>query len=152
MNDVLSSALRYHAFGWSMVPCGIASKQSTVPWNRYQTQRPSEATIRKWCARDCNLAIVGGPVSGGLVIRDFDVAGAYERWASEHPDWAAILPTVRTARGYHVYARMVDDVGVRNLDDGELRGHGGYTLAPPSIHPSGSVYSWRIEPVGELPI
>jgi hypothetical protein len=151
MSDLLNQAIRYSKMGWSLVPVKLGTKEAAVRWKRYQTERATEATVRRWCEKDIGLAVVGGPVSGGLVIRDFDDAGAYDRWATDHADLAARLPTVQTARGHHVYARMATDVGTIHCGDGEIRGHGAYTLLPPSVHPSGQIYRWLIEPHDGLP-
>ena len=96
--------------------------------------------------------MVCGEVSGNLAIRDFDIEGSYESWVASQPSLASTLPTVRTARGYHVYCRTALPVRIRKYPDGELRGTGGYTLAPPSIHPSDAHYQWKIALEGELPI
>ena len=76
---------------------------------------------------------------------------AYDRWADAHPEVAARLPTVRTARGYHVYGRLDAEV-FRALDDGELRSDARhYVLLPPSIHPDGITYTWTVPlPDGDL--
>lgn len=96
------------------------------------------------------LALICGPVSGGVVVRDFDDMPAYERWATEHPDLAATLPTVQTARGCHIYFKSDHDCIKKIGDTGELRG-AGYVLLPPSRHPSGTVYEWLNPlPDGEL--
>jgi biotin operon repressor len=84
-------------------------------------------------------------VSGDLAVRDFDVTGAYERWRDENETLARELPTVKTARGFHVYARS-PDLRFRKLPDGEWRTEGHYVAAPPSLHPRGVRYTWVIEP------
>lgn len=33
----------------------------------------------------------------------------------------------------------------------DYRGKGGYTILPPSVHPTGNVYTWLREPCGEFP-
>ncbi|NIS63386.1 MAG: AAA family ATPase, partial [Proteobacteria bacterium] len=70
-------------------------------------------------------------------------------------------PSVKTGKGYHYYYRYKE--GVRsfqkrdNLPGIDLRGDGGYVVAPPSIHPSGGIYQWvegkGLEdiPLAELP-
>src|SRR5262249_55270629 len=84
--------------------------------------------------------------------RDFDRLGSYESWAAAHPDLAAALPTVATARGRHVYFRGPE--GFADLGDGEYRGdprH--YCVLPPSAHPDGAVYAWLVPlPDGDLPL
>jgi hypothetical protein len=97
------------------------------------------------------LAVVLGSASGGLACRDWDDAGAYHRWADDHPGLAATLPTVQTPRGFHVY--FAGPEGYHELGDGEYRADAGhYCLLPPSLHPDGMLYRWLIPlPEGALP-
>lgn len=97
------------------------------------------------------LAVICGKVSGYLVVRDFDTADSHRRWAERFPELAEILPTVQTARGFHVYftGNLDRIVTVRGgeVHEGELRG-GGYVLLPPSKHPSGLTYRWTVQLLG----
>lgn len=68
------------------------------------------------------LAFIAGAISAGVYVRDFDKSGVYCDWAAAHPALASRLPTARTARGYHVYARLPRNHPpvYRKMDDGEL--------------------------------
>lgn len=140
----LDDAVSYAARGWSILP--VQGKRPALrSWKVWQAQRPPEATLREWFARTDldGLAVVCGPVSGGLVVRDFDSIEAYSRWAAEYPDLAGNLPTVETGRGRHVYFR--GPATFHDFGDGEYRGDSGhYVVLPPSTHPSGKSYRWII--------
>jgi hypothetical protein len=157
MTALLDKALKYSDFGWSIISITNEPKEkaAAVEWTPYQTSRPSAAKLRKWFARRdvTGLAVIFGAVSGGLASRDWDVEGAYERWAQDHAKLAISLPTARTARGHHVYFRAELE-RFENLEDGEYRGDcGHYSVLPPSLHPSGVRYAWTIPlPKGELPL
>jgi hypothetical protein len=98
------------------------------------------------------VAVLLGTVSGGLRVRDYDLEGAYHRWAEAHPDLAATLPTARTARGYHVYFRSASlPDTVTRYADGELRAGSCYVVAPPSAHPDGGRYAWVVPPGDAIP-
>ncbi len=144
MNDVLSSAIEFASRGWSVIPIPRKKKEAKIKWSKYQCDRATTGDIGRWFAKPRNVAIVCGDVSGGLVVRDFDDSKSYRKWSSDHPELATRLPTVATARGFHVYARMDPCPRTRDLGDGELRGNGSYVLAPPSIHPSGAEYHWVV--------
>ncbi len=154
---MLDEALRYHSLGLCIIPIKPRKKQPACRrWSQYQKDRPTEQQLRKWFVTEKNLAVVCGPVSGGLVVRDFDDMEAYERWASENSAFAQKLPTVETGRpGRHVYCRAdVESVktasgtgaSIIDFGDGELRA-GGYCLIPSSVHPSGHQYRW-LNPLG----
>jgi hypothetical protein len=143
---LLDLALAGRHRGWSIIP--TVGKRARFSWRDCQTSPAPEDLLRDWFGGRwggiTGLAVICGRVSGGLAVRDFDRADAYHRWADAHSRDAAWLPTVQTARGFHVYGR-VDTEQYVTLDDGELRAdvrH--YVLLPPSIHPSGFLYTWTV--------
>lgn len=154
LDELRRAALDYHGMGLSVVPVG-KDKRPVVKWKAYTRTRPDRDTIEAWFdpARRgrpvTGVAIVLGRVSGDLIVRDFDVAEVYHDWAAKHPDHARTLPTVRTARGFHVYARITN-VRTVKFDDGELRGDGVYVVAPPSLHKSGRTYEWIVPLVPDV--
>lgn len=154
--ELMAAAKDYARRGLSVVPM-TKDKRPAVRWEQYKTEAPSARNIGRWFApgalggRVQGVGVVCGDVSGGLVVRDFDVAGAYEQWAAEHPELAATLPTVETARGHHVYA-TIPQARTLKLGDGELRADGALVVCPPSLHPSGVVYRWTVPlPDGPIP-
>lgn len=147
--NLLDEAVAYHRRGLKKVipTCG---KKAACRWKQYQQAGPTAVALEKLFQRPGidGLAVILGD---GLACRDFDVAESYHRWRDSHADLAAILPTVQTARGYHLYFRGPD--GFRQFPDGEYRADPGhYCLLPPSKHPTGKLYRWLVPlPEGELP-
>jgi hypothetical protein len=152
-NEFLDHAIEHARRRWSIIP--VVGKKSKGLWKPFQEQPADERMLRQlFSAADITgLAVVTGSVSGGLAVRDFDLADSYEAWAAQHPNDASSLPTVQTARGMHVYGRLDEEV-FANLGDGELRAactH--YVLLPPSVHPTGAVYRWvNPLPAGATPL
>jgi hypothetical protein len=150
--ELFGAARGYHARGLSVFP--VRGKIPAIStWKPLQEQPPTGGELQKWFGRPgiTGVAVVLVPVSGGTFARDYDDAIAYHKWADARPDLARTLPTVRTSRGYHVYGRGTVS-RIHRFEDGELRG-AGYCLLPPSVHPSGTVYSWTVPlPAGELPL
>lgn len=155
MNPLLTDALGYFARGWSLIPIVPQTKKAAAAWTAHQKERASEAMIRLWFDKPKypGIGVIFGKVSGGLASRDYDNPEAYRRWAADHPDLAATLPTVETGRGFHLYFRAASE-RFENCGDGEYRGNSGhYSVLPPTIHPSGKPYRWMIPlPAGDLPL
>jgi hypothetical protein len=140
------------------------------PWSGYKERRPMVDEIRKWflggAGNEYGLAVLGGKVSGGLEIIDFDTIDLAEPWAEQVRQFAPgvleRLVCVRTPRpGMHVYYRCPVFGGSQKLarvpeTDAkteklkpktviELKGEAGYCLAPPSpaaCHPSRRSYTF----------
>ncbi|HZZ76906.1 MAG TPA: bifunctional DNA primase/polymerase [Gemmataceae bacterium] len=140
--DLLSAALDYASRGYSVIP--VVGKKAAGFWKPFQEHPADETTLRHMFSRPnvTGLALILGSVSGGLAVRDFDDADAYRAWAASYPEDAGALPTVQTARGFHVYGHL-DREAYKKFSDGELRAKSShYVLAPPSQHPDGPTYVW----------
>jgi hypothetical protein len=143
---LLAAALNYMARGWSIIP--VIGKKPVVGWKKFQERPATEQELREAFAnpRVTGLAVILGTVSGGLAARDFDTVISYEAWAAAYPDLATSLPTVQTARGFHVYFRISrESFHTFDDDSGELRADSKHIdVLPPSRHPDGPLYRWTI--------
>lgn len=159
MSQMLDYALRYYEFGWSVIPLkyeGDADerKKPLVVWEPYQHERATGEQIRDWWTQHptANIGLVTGEISG-LVALDFDGPNAAALLRQRQiflPETAA----VQTGKGFHALYRH-PGVKIPNrarlLSDGndsaiDVRGDGGYVVAPPSVHGSGRVYQWVVQP------
>lgn len=139
-------AVSLREMGLSVLPIGAEKRPTLQTWKHLQTAPANLETVRRWFSNPAavGIGIILGAISGDLVARDFDESDSYRRWADAFSDLAAQLPTAKTRRGYHVYAR-IPGCQFLPLDDGELRAGGNhYVIAPPSILSEQSAYSWVI--------
>ena len=144
--STLDWAKFYLSKGFSLIPLRSRDKASAKSsWKEYQTKKPTESELEDWFAKgDKNIGIVTGGISG-IVVIDLDSEAA-EKFAIEKG--FPKTPSVKTAKGCHLYYKYPNDIEVRNfqkrddLPNIDLRANGGYVVAPPSIHSSGSVYEW----------
>jgi len=154
-NHVLDEALRLQSMGISVIPIGNKKKPAVKTWKKFQTTPADARQIHDWfdLRDDLGLGIILGPVSGNLVARDFDLSSSFHQWSKSNPNLAKKLPTVKSSRGFHVYAR-IPHCPFQEFGDGELRSHRHFIVAPPSLHPDGCMYSWnrRFEKLDDVPV
>jgi len=152
-DNIIAAAVDYAQRGWSVIPVRADKRPAVLSWKNSQHFATEPGAVAAWFGRVKGAAGVGivlGAVSGDIYARDFDIASAYEGWARAFPELARALPTVRTSRGFHVYARW-KGVRTATLPDGELRGEGAYVVAPPSQNGTAAIYAWLVPlPAGEL--
>jgi len=143
----LITALHYLENGFSVIPVVRSSKTPCIhSWKKYQSQLPTTEEVKQWFdddTSDANIAIVTGKISN-LVVIDLDSQEAVETFRDK--GWFEGAGVVKTCRGYHLYFRC-PEFEVRNsagiLPGIDIRGEGGYVIAPPSIHESGVTYTWK---------
>jgi len=142
--QLLAAALRYRARGWSVIPLEPNGKKPLVKWQPFQTEPPHADLLEAWWSehKQANCGIVTGTVSG-LVVLDVDGELGQASIADKH---LPPTPVAVTAKGRHYYFRYPGGQPIRNfarrLPGLDLRGEGGYVVAPPSIHASGQRYAW----------
>lgn len=128
----------------SVIPIG-ADKKPLIEWKLYQTKKASEEQIREWFSNpEANIGIVTGKISN-LVVLDIDPrhGGIEEEFKG--------IKTVKSATGgggWHYYFQYEEGIqNAANINPGiDVRGEGGYVIAPPSSHISGKKYEWVIPP------
>ena len=158
MLTTLDHARRLHSLGLSVIPVPPPrpgalpntpgdGKTPAIKWKEFQTRLPTEKEITAWFgAAHMNVAVITGAVSGVVVV-DADDRPAL-RWATAHLQYTPWQTC--TSRGFHLWYRY-PDVPVPNrarieTRDGllklDVRGDGGYVIAPGSLHASGAAYTF----------
>jgi hypothetical protein len=116
----------------------------------------SPERIEEWWSKwpDANIGIATGAPSSIFVL-DIDGDEGSVSLAALEQKFGTKLPEtidVTTGRGRHRYFRLPDwdDAPVIHNSTAKIgpkldvRGEGGYVVAPPSIHPSGRKYAWEL--------
>jgi len=143
---------RYLRLGFSVVPIRYLEKAPPlVKWEEYQWRQPTGADVEDWLRKYkvFNVAVVTGRVSRLLVI-DFDDYDVYLDWLSSLPLRYRLVVynftiKVKTPRGAHVYIRPESTELIppckKDYSLGiDVKGEGGYVVAPPSVVRPGSRY------------
>jgi len=135
--------------GFSVIPIKPMDKVPAISsWKEFQTRKPSDAELHEWFDDgNKNIAIVCGKISGGLVVVDFDdletmnflIEGGIDKFLKR-------TLVVKTRKGYHVYFRVTENLLQSGRLDNlkiDIKGEGGYVIAPPSIHREGTRYEFQ---------
>lgn len=161
--DMLNFALKYAAKGWKVFPLQPRDK---IPFasdiladangkGGFWVATDDADTIRRWWNRwpNANIGIATGAVSG-VVVLDVDAGhGGETTLANLLVQYGPLPSTPRTDTGggghHYIFAHPGQEVRNSSSKVGEgidIRGDGGYIVAPPSIHPSGRKYEWPPQP------
>lgn len=146
----LDHAKKLADHGFSVIPVNAGDKIPCVKWTPYTSRTATDDELGQWFSNfpERNIGVVTGAVSGVVVV-DVDQPEAF------HIDMPR-TPTAKTGKGLHYYFKY-RDVGNAKLPFGDLKSDGGYVVAPPSTHASGSAYEWLAGlsfddvPLAELP-
>jgi hypothetical protein len=165
----IDAALAYAAAGLAVFPvhsvehgqCSCGNPQCRNTGKHPRTPRGfKDATIdtkqvKSWWDSfpTANIGIRTGKESGIFVV-DIDGEEGFQ-WLNGQP--YTMTPTVRTGGGgLHVFFRYPADREIKNsarkiAPQVDIRGDGGYVIAPPSGHASGSSYEW-IQSLWDTPL
>jgi len=154
-NNVLEAALKYHSRGYSVIPIKPDFdeekkkflKKPYVKWADFQTRLSSEDEIREWWGKwpKAMIGLITGHLSG-LCAVDCDSDAAYNTVQSLLPD-SYVTPIVISPRGgrhiwFHCSNGNMLPQGQAILPSVDVRGVGGYIIAPPSVNEHGGAYRW----------
>ena len=143
------------------------SKRPACRWKPFQSRLATDDELESMFSGHVGIGVLGGRVSGGLEILDFDKPGMFDLWQERLRERNGVvaarvegMPRISTpAQGRHLYYRcsaiegnqklarsaepFVDCTGKEKDVLIETRGEGGYVLAPPSpseCHKAGVPY------------
>lgn len=162
---IRDAALTYAKRGWAVLPthtvingqcscgrdnCQSVGKHPRTP-NGVKNATTDKITIQGWWTRwpDANVGIATGEISG-LVVLDVDPGHEGDESLADFEHQYGPLPITTEAHtgggGRHLFfthpgVTVSNKTGIApGLD---IRGDGGYIIAPPSLHASGRSYEWK---------
>lgn len=155
LSELGKAAVAYAEDGIAIIPLKPRDKEPYIKGGSTKATANVEQVRKHWMTHpDDNIAIVCGGVSDGLFAIDVDCHGDVDGWdtlaefEADRPLPAA--PTSITGSGGgHMLYRSGESVrnGVGSDTGIDVRGEGGYIVAPPSIHPNGNAYRWETSPL-----
>lgn len=134
-------ALKYAKLGLSVIPLKEKNKEPLYKWAEFQQRRATVAEIENWwhVVPNANIGIVTGKISNLAVIDlDGDLAIQKAKEMGLHSNVISI-----SGNGRHLWYQYSENLrnSASKIAEGiDVRGEGGFIVAPPSIHPNGKRY------------
>jgi hypothetical protein len=146
MTALLAAALQYASDHLPVFPLIARGKEPAIKGGFHAATTNPETIKRLWRIADRNIGIPCGAISGFWIL-DIDPGGEDHLHCLESQH-GPLLGTraVRTWRGgRHLWFKYLGPIQCsagRVAPHIDVRGDGGYAVAPPSIHENGQVYTW----------
>lgn len=160
-DQMLRAALAYAELGFAVFPCVPRSKTPLTEHGFQDASKDPKVIRALWSLHPgANVGIATGAISG-IVVLDIDARhGGDETLEALQAQYGKLpeAPTVLTGGGgLHFWLRhpggyLGNSAG--KIGPGfDVRGDGGYVIAPKSIHPSGNRYLWEVSSrINEIPL
>ncbi len=140
----------FHDNKLSVIPIPYGKKKSAIQWKPYQKRQPTEQELNTWFHNNIktNIAVVCGEISGNLVVLDCDSDEKFNEIAAiicnttGCEDIFSFTTIVKTYKGFHIYLKTAEPVKLMRFPKLDVKGEGGYVVAPPSLHPDGTFYTF----------
>jgi hypothetical protein len=170
---ILEAAQAYRAAGLSPLPTGCGSENKdkrpcgVAEWGPYQKRAADAATVERWfTSPNRGVALIGGAVSGNLVIIGFDMQGeVFEPWVEAVRQakpglFEKLTVEITPSGGRHVFLRCPqgtiprsEKLASRPTSDGgqvliETRGEAGYARVYPT--PGYRLIQGRLDKISEV--
>ena len=155
--SMYDAAIEYAKKGFAVFPLKYRDK---VPLTRNgcKDATTDAVQIKAWWQKypNANIGLATGSVSQNVFVIDLDIDEdrgidgyhSLEDWQREHGDFPETWTAITGRGGYHLYyrgnGRIKNRAGI--IDGVDIRGNGGYVVAPPSIHKNGNRYEWEYSP------
>ena len=157
-NKYLQAAIKYATqYGWAVFPIDTQTKKPLTPHGCKDAKKgvgPITAWWKKW--PNAGIGVATGSASNIIVIdedvdRNKGIDGIFEmrQWEKENGELPETPRAISGRGGAHLYYHYTG-TDIKNragiLDGVDVRGEGGYIIAPPSLHPNGTEYQWEDDP------
>ena len=151
------AAVEYIKRGLAVFPLVERGKRP-ITQNGCKDATTDAAQVKAWWQQwpNANIGIATGKASSGITVIDLDIDEdkgidgyhTLDDWQRENGRFPDTWMSITGRGGYHLYYK--DTVERRNragiIDGVDVRGDGGYVVAPPSIHSNGNRYEWEYSP------
>lgn len=158
MGNCLEAAIKYATeYGWAVFPVSPETKKPLTP-HGCKDAKKTVGAIKAWWKKwpNAGVGIATGSASNLIVIdedldEDRGLNGYIEvtKWERINGELPETVRAVTGRGGAHLYYHYTgEDIKNRAgmMEGVDVRGEGGYVIAPPSTHPNGTEYCWEVAP------
>lgn len=154
--SMYQEAVKYIKAGLSIFPLKFKGKEPLTK-NGCKEATTDAAIVKAWWQKwpNANIGIATGSKSGGLFVIDLDIDEdkgidgyhSLRDWEKINGCFPETCCSITGRGGYHLFFRTNREVKNRVgiISGVDIRGEGGYIVAPPSIHPNGRIYEWEYD-------
>lgn len=152
MPSLEEAAVTYAKLGFRVFPLKPKTKEPATPHGFYDASDSPE-TVRAWWIKnpEYNIGIACGH---GLVVVDVDEKpeeGKYglsvlRDWEKQHGEFEQTWTVLTGTGGLHYWYKTQENFvnSTEILGAIDIRSEGSYVVAPPSVHPNGTPYTWEV--------
>lgn len=157
LSELGTAAMEYAARGWSVFPLLTREKEPAITNGLLGATTDPEQIEIWWEAHPFNnVAIALGSAARNIIAIDIDYDEdkgedgweTLREWEQEHGKLPETVTDLSGRGGGRLYYKV--DRPIHNTTNAkigiDIRGEGGYVVAPPSIHPNGRTYCWENDP------
>lgn len=155
--SLYDAASKYANLGLAVFPLYPKSKRPATK-HGCKDATTDGAQIKAWWQENpnYNIGIATGRVSGGLFVIDLDIDEnkgidgyhSLNDWCRKYGEFPDTWTSITGRGGYHLFFKSKDEIQNRTgvIEGVDIRGDGGYVVAPPSMHENGKEYEWEYDP------
>ena len=155
--SMYQAAVQYIKMGLAVFPLEERGKRPKTR-NGFKDATTDAAQVKAWWQQwpNANIGIATGKRSGGIFVIDLDIDEdkgidgyhTLEDWQRENGKFPETWTAITGRGGYHLYFHSNSEIKNRAgiIDGVDVRGDGGYVVAPPSVHSNGNRYEWEYDP------
>ncbi len=135
LSEVANQLQRYLDLGLIPIPLKI-NKKPRVHWKQWNPTTMNQ--LKNYLRPSVNWGVKTG---ASLSVIDFDTTQGFIDFIVMNIDkLPKDTPIIRTGRGYHIWFKPKETIRNQYFEGIDIKGEGGYIVAPPSIHANGNPY------------
>lgn len=158
MGNCYEAAIEYATkYKWAVFPVSETTKKPLTP-HGCKDAKKTVGAIKHWWKKWPNAGVgIATGAASGLIVIDLDVdenkgidgRESMRDWERIHGELPETVQAITGRGGSHLYYSY-SGTDIKNragiLEGIDIRGEGGYIIAPPSTHPNGTEYQWEYPP------